>query len=220
MERWLIKNTKLNEDPGPSKSTQDHPTNFCNISKESNRKKTTSDVEVAKLSKDTSDSDSNSENKPKKQRIKRESKKRSYIFCNKWLSDEKFKGWLTKSKNKSAKTNNDLASCIVCNHEMLAHKSVILRHSASENHKFNYKQIASNSKISDCLKSTELENNIKNAEIKLCGLLATNNLPFRLMDNLSPLIKNIFPDSQIAKGINLKRSKATSTYCIFFNNYG
>ncbi|VEN52571.1 unnamed protein product [Callosobruchus maculatus] len=58
-------------------------------------------------------------------------------------------------------------------------------------------------------KMTAAVKNIKRAEIKLCGLLTTNNLPFSLMDTLTPLLSNIFPDSEIARGLKLKRTKAT-----------
>ncbi|CAG9814615.1 unnamed protein product [Phaedon cochleariae] len=49
----------------------------------------------------------------------------------------------------------------------------------------------------------------KKAETKLAGLLATNNLPFSLMDVLTPLCKDIFPDSKIAQELALQRTKAT-----------
>ncbi|CAI6375666.1 unnamed protein product [Macrosiphum euphorbiae] len=54
-----------------------------------------------------------------------------------------------------------------------------------------------------------LVNNIKKAEIKLVGFLATTNLPFTLMDTLCPLLKHIAPDSEILKDIATKRTKAT-----------
>lgn len=39
--------------------------------------------------------------------------------------------------------------------------------------------------------------------------MATNNLPFSLMDVLTPLCKDIFPDSKIARELALHRTKAT-----------
>lgn len=43
---------------------------------------------------------------------------------------------------------------------------------------------------------------------KLAGLLATNNLPFSLMDVLTPLCRQIFPDSKIAQELTLHHTKA------------
>ncbi|KAG5867140.1 hypothetical protein JTB14_011347 [Gonioctena quinquepunctata] len=54
-----------------------------------------------------------------------------------------------------------------------------------------------------------LEIKKKRAEIKLAGLSATNNLPFSLMDVLTPLCKDIFPDSKIAQESALQRTEAT-----------
>lgn len=58
--------------------------------------------------------------------------------------------------------------------------------------------------------TTPLAQSTKRAEIKLCGLLATNNLPFVLMDILSPLCGNLFSDSKIATNIGVRRTKATA----------
>lgn len=43
--------------------------------------------------------------------------------------------------------------------------------------------------------------------MKLVCLLATNSLPFLLMDVLSPFCSDIFPDSKIAPKIAAKRTK-------------
>ncbi|KAJ8930181.1 hypothetical protein NQ314_017045, partial [Rhamnusium bicolor] len=48
------------------------------------------------------------------------------------------------------------------------------------------------------------------AELKLTGLLAEHNVSLRFIDTLGALCTNIFPNSTIAKGINLHRTKATT----------
>lgn len=97
---------------------------------------------------------------------------------------------------------------------MLAHKSILLKHQATEKHKDNWEKISSNTKITEYnSKYKDDQILVKNAEIKLCGLLASNNLPFLLMDTLTPLLKTIFPDSAIAQNLNLKRYKATNIVC-------
>nr|XP_023029624.1 uncharacterized protein LOC111517647 [Leptinotarsa decemlineata] len=132
------------------------------------------------------------------------------------------KTWLSKSKSSADPNGHEMAFCKVCKCDILAHKSILKKHAFSEKHKTNLKQVSNNTKLTDIFKNNSLETNIRNAEIKLCGLLTTNNLPFLLMDILSPLLTNIFPDSQIARHLSIKRTKATAVVyeCgnIFLNN--
>ena len=52
---------------------------------------------------------------------------------------------------------------------------------------------------------------ITRAEIKVTNMLVQHNVPLAVADHLSPLFKDIFPDSQIAKGY---ASAQTKTTCI------
>jgi len=47
--------------------------------------------------------------------------------------------------------------------------------------------------------------------VKMAVVLAQHNLPLAIMDHLSPLFRDIFPDSKIAKGFSAAR---TNTLCI------
>jgi len=47
--------------------------------------------------------------------------------------------------------------------------------------------------------------------VKMAVVLAQHNLPLAIMDHLSPLFRDIFPDSKIAKGFSAARTK---TSCI------
>lgn len=51
---------------------------------------------------------------------------------------------------------------------------------------------------------------IKVAEIKLCGFFSEHKISFLAVDHLRQLLKECFVDSEIAKNINLKRTKATN----------
>lgn len=148
----------------------------------------------------------------KKQKMDVPKKEKKKTFVSSWKNLGEFKGWLEKSI-KAPSEGNEYAFCKVCNCDIMAHKSVLLKHSKSEKHKLNLQKVASNSKLPDMFRPKADDIAVKNAEIKLCALLASNNLPFLLMDTLTPLIKNIFPDSKIANQLNLKRSKATSILC-------
>lgn len=148
---------------------------------------------------------------PAEKRTKFEKKQPSTSkFCITWLSKPEFKNWLQKS-NFVNRDGDEFGFCKVCRSNITAHKSCITRHGESAKHKFNLEQVNENKKISQMYqRTTPLEENLKIAEIKLCGILATNNLPFLLMDTLCPLLSNIFPDSQIAKNLSVKRTKATA----------
>ena len=50
---------------------------------------------------------------------------------------------------------------------------------------------------------------ITRAKVKIATLLVHSNVPFSVADQLSPLFKEIFPDSWIAAGYASKRTKTT-----------
>lgn len=120
-----------------------------------------------------------------------------------------FKDWLQKGKFKNRK-GHELAFCKICRCELLAHKSVIKKHLKTEKHVELMRVSANQQNLPQYFENKSgLVNNIKRAEIKLVGFLATNNLPFTLMDTLCPLLKDIAPDSEVLKGLATKRTKAT-----------
>lgn len=52
-----------------------------------------------------------------------------------------------------------------------------------------------------------LEDKIKYAEVKLAGYIAAHNEAFLKLDHLIEVLKDIFDDSEICKGMSLKRTK-------------
>lgn len=48
------------------------------------------------------------------------------------------------------------------------------------------------------------------AEIKLAGVLAAHNVPFKIMDHSSEVLGDIFIYSKIAQEFAMKRTKATA----------
>lgn len=52
-------------------------------------------------------------------------------------------------------------------------------------------------------------NAVKRAEIKLSAFFAANTVAFRMVDQLEPVLKDIFPDSNICRNMTLKQTKCT-----------
>ncbi|CAG9773284.1 unnamed protein product [Ceutorhynchus assimilis] len=147
----------------------------------------------------------------KKQGPSGSKKKDKKKFVASWCQMPIFQGWLEKSSKAPNQDKNEFAFCKVCQMDIVAHKSVLVSHSKTEKHKLNYLRGAKNTKIDDLFKGkTANDVSVKIAELKLCSMLATNDLSFLLMDTLTPLLKNVFPDSKIAQDIQLKRTKATA----------
>lgn len=108
-------------------------------------------------------------------------------FNHSWLNIPEFKGWLTKYKKEN--NDNQLAHCKVCDRTLMAHKNNIYRHSLSEKHIFNSKQISMSQRLPEVFST--IPDGVKRAEIKLAGFIAAHNMPFSLMDILSPLCSDV-----------------------------
>lgn len=124
-----------------------------------------------------------------------------------WERDPQFSPWLAPD------TNVTKARCKWCDITMTADVSIIKMHKASKRHEKNDNS-KSKSNLHNFFKpqsaQTQLEANIKNAEIKICGFLAAHNIPYLVINDLIPYLKSALPDSKILEGINLKRLKATN----------
>lgn len=53
------------------------------------------------------------------------------------------------------------------------------------------------------------DSTVKKAELKLAAFFASNNVAFRLIDQLEPILKEIFADSKTCQGLSLKQTKCT-----------
>ena len=51
---------------------------------------------------------------------------------------------------------------------------------------------------------------VTRAEVKIANFMVEHNVPFAVADHLSPLLRDVFPDSQIAKRYSSARTKTTS----------
>ncbi|GLV37563.1 hypothetical protein CBL_20375 [Carabus blaptoides fortunei] len=130
-------------------------------------------------------------------------------FKNSWLEKPEFKVWLRPVANNKYK-----GKCVLCNSEFVSELSTVKKHLNSLKHKNNIKakKVCGTNILEKFVQSATTssnhEENVKEAEIRLCGFLAEHNLSFLTMDHLSPLLSKIFPDSKIAKDLAVRRTKA------------
>jgi len=123
---------------------------------------------------------------------------------------ECFKKWLNPVKNDVIK-----AYCSFCKVHMISELSTIKKHANTSKHKGNFISMTGSKSITSSfpkIDETAIRKNnaVKVAEIKLCDFLSEHKISFLAVDHLSQLLKECFVDSEIAKNINLKRTKATN----------
>ena len=126
-----------------------------------------------------------------------------------WLSDPTFKGWLRRVPENEFK-----CKCAACNVEILCGKSELHKHIKSQKHSKLVKNFLATPSISGYVSKAETNkggfDNVKQAEIKLATFFAEHNVAFQVIDHVTPLVKEIFPDSKIAQDLQMKRSKCTN----------
>lgn len=130
-------------------------------------------------------------------------KKYTQHFSPKWLN---MFDWLIKKNNRSY--------CKFCDIPITGSKTHLERHDSSKHHEIKAAEARKTIKIDKMFNNNKeilLQQKIKIAETKLCAFIVEHNLPMRTMDHLTPLLKSIFPDSDIAKGISVGRTKTTGT---------
>lgn len=126
-------------------------------------------------------------------------------FNEEWLDDPVLKSWITSSKSKGY-----TAYCKFCDININGSKTLMIRHANTPKHKQNIDSKRNTPGIISLFNSSsryQSENQIKEAELRLCAYVAEHNLPLRLMDTLPTLLKTIVPDSEIAKKIQCGHTK-------------
>lgn len=128
-------------------------------------------------------------------------------FREEWLSDQNFKTWLQRDAKDPYR-----AICVLCDSKMLADRVAIKRH--SEGNKHLKKSVASSSpsqpsvaKVFEKKTFKSDEEKCKTAEIKLAAFMTEHKISHRVMDHLTDLLPTIFPESNTAKSLKMKRTK-------------
>lgn len=96
--------------------------------------------------------------------------------------------------------------CTICRVERsCAHQGRrdVERHVDSEGHSKKTEELRMNQKVSNFFPPSSslstLESKVRHAEVKMTATLVKYNVPLAFADHLSPLLAEIFPDSDIAK---------------------
>ncbi|KAE8745949.1 hypothetical protein FOCC_FOCC007310 [Frankliniella occidentalis] len=136
---------------------------------------------------------------------------RDQTFRVEWLNNPLFKNWLESVKGKPKR-----AFCRCCQMELNAEITILKRHGGNKTHAKNSKAIGAGSgqkTILQCVgadtAAVKLQKSIKEAEIRKCAFLAANNIAIRAVEPMVATDKKCYPDSKIAQGMQLGRTKTT-----------
>lgn len=102
------------------------------------------------------------------------------------------------------------AFCSVCNlHFSVTHggKNDVTKHTDSSAHKANDSMTKTTPTLTNMFSSAP--DKVTRAEVMFAFFIAEHNLPMAVADHFTELVKEMFPDSEIAKKFSCKRSKTT-----------
>ncbi|CAH1958995.1 unnamed protein product [Acanthoscelides obtectus] len=141
---------------------------------------------------------------PKKKKIK------SADYTQKYKRDwEKERKWL-----QSSKKGPTYAWCKFCSCDNLIArgKGEIKKHITTAKHIKSISTIKSQPSVASVFgkKSKNIDEKAKEGVLRLAGFIAEHNLPIRLMEHISNLVKSICTDSEIAQAIKCIRTKMTN----------
>ncbi|KAL5246109.1 hypothetical protein ACI65C_013517 [Semiaphis heraclei] len=127
-------------------------------------------------------------------------------FRTEWMDEKDFKIWLVPVVGEPFK-----GKCKLCSLELTAELTVLKKHQSSQKHLLNLRSTKNikqtiNSYFIDDSKS-KLQDQIKKAEMLLCGFISEHNLSFNTIGHLSKLCQEAFTDSSIAKELNKLETK-------------
>ena len=130
------------------------------------------------------------------------------FFKEEWLNDPLLKTWLRRDNKDSYSGYYKCCSIILRNQN----KSMLIKPSCSLKHKKNYKAAEISCDISQFVvkkQSKESETHAKSVHFLLSHILQNMTYHLQTADHFLSMSKRVFPDSEIAKKLSLKRTKLT-----------
>ncbi|KAG5900255.1 hypothetical protein JTB14_018234 [Gonioctena quinquepunctata] len=125
-------------------------------------------------------------------------------YRTEWEQNPLFSTWLCKAQDGCS------AHCKAIHVRILSRMASLKEHNACAKHKKNMIGFTGSSKIDKLFKNSSVSDGMKKAEIKIVSVLVEHNVPFLVMDHLSDVIKDTFPDSEIARKFSCKRTKSSA----------
>lgn len=156
---------------------------------------------------DFNESDENTEpNIPPKKKI-RLNTRRPQKFTDAWLNEADFKSWLKRDPDNPYK-----GKCRHCNVNFTVEIAVIRNHAKSRTHQTKIGSVSKQPSLNTFVQQAQNDDtsagtSVKRAEIKMSAFMVNHNISYRVMDHLSSLIKDCFPDSKILQNLQLKSTK-------------
>lgn len=130
-------------------------------------------------------------------------------FRQEWLSDEEFKDWLQADSQ-----DKHVAICTVCDAKLRnCNRFKLMTHKSSTKHVKNLNAKKKVTVIDDFFKKKttgkDLQSEVSKAELLLSAFMAEHGTPFKQADHLIEVLKNMFPDSDIAQNMTFKKTKVS-----------
>uniref|UniRef100_H3AXR2 Uncharacterized protein n=1 Tax=Latimeria chalumnae TaxID=7897 RepID=H3AXR2_LATCH len=126
-------------------------------------------------------------------------------YKQEWEMEEELKGWLQCGKDKYT------ARCSICQKE--EEKNHLRAHARTPGHIAAVSgKKSTGGGILQYLPDRTLQDNCTAAEVMFVNLLVEHNISFNMADHFTTLVKNMFPDSKVAK--NFQCGRTTSTYVL------
>ena len=127
-------------------------------------------------------------------------KKYEQKFLNSWLTEPLFAPWLEKRE--------DVPYCKLCKCSLSCAKTTLKRHVENKKHKDLYKVKEQVSAPNTSMLGARA--NPARIEIKLCSFIAEKNLPISLVEELVPLLRDLFPSDPALRQVKLGKQKSTN----------
>ena len=136
------------------------------------------------------------------QLTKANGKKKKYEqrFQNSWLSESQFKDWLEK--------RNGVPHCKLCHCKLSCAKTALRWHIDNKKHKAV--STIKHQSISPVNKLLGSHDKAAEMEIKLCSFVMEKNLSISLVEDLLPLLRDLFPSDETLRQVTLGKQKATN----------
>ncbi|KAJ8023368.1 SCAN domain-containing protein 3 [Holothuria leucospilota] len=132
-------------------------------------------------------------------------------YKDEWQNDPDLKDWLVPDESSKY-----AVTCTICDCKLMqVNKTGLLAHKETKKHCRNLEAKKKSSNITDFFQSkskivmSDAKIKAATAELMLTGFMAEHSLPFSIADHLTEVCKSSFPDSQIAKDMKLKKTKAS-----------